>query len=288
MDDVVERFARWLWSNSPKVLDELAPGLSDDAIAGFEKQLGVTLPDSLRALYRWRNGNAAEGYGSVIGRWRLTPLERVVSTRAILDGLLDDGTFEGQPSWWRKSWVPFTDDMGGNGLCWDTRGTLGGVKGQVLEFWHDSPDRKVLAPNVDDWLVAYVDSLEAGLWRWDPDYGFEELGDFAAFLGKRFKGYPYRAVDFDGNRGPKPPPPPVKVEADPARPVKLYAVSARFAIADQIQHPKFGTGVVQTSDDTKIEVEFASGRHTLVHARGASGGLAKPPKIDHSKTPPKF
>jgi hypothetical protein len=49
------------------------------------------------------------------------------------------------------------------------------------------------------------------------------------------------------------------------RPVRVYAASQTFAVGDLIEHPKFGRGSVVTSLPQRIEVEFADGKHTLVH-----------------------
>ncbi|HET7506654.1 MAG TPA: hypothetical protein VFK02_36790 [Kofleriaceae bacterium] len=45
-----------------------------------------------------------------------------------------------------------------------------------------------------------------------------------------------------------------------------YAASRTFAVGDLIDHPKFGRGKVIASVLKRIDVEFATGTHTLVHA----------------------
>ena len=45
-----------------------------------------------------------------------------------------------------------------------------------------------------------------------------------------------------------------------------YAASRTFAVGDLIDHPKFGRGKVIASVLKRIEVEFATGTHTLAHA----------------------
>lgn len=45
-----------------------------------------------------------------------------------------------------------------------------------------------------------------------------------------------------------------------------YAASRTFAVGDVIDHPKFGRGKVVASVLKRIDVEFAAGTHTLVHA----------------------
>ena len=52
----------------------------------------------------------------------------------------------------------------------------------------------------------------------------------------------------------------------PAQPVLPYAASRTFAVGDVIDHPKFGRGKVIATVSKRIDVEFADGTHTLVHA----------------------
>jgi len=51
------------------------------------------------------------------------------------------------------------------------------------------------------------------------------------------------------------------------KPVRPYAASQTFAVGELIEHPKFGRGSVVSSLGQRMEVEFADGKHTLVHAR---------------------
>jgi cell wall assembly regulator SMI1 len=283
MDDVVVRLGRWLWANHPAALEALAPGLAEDELAGYEKQLGAALPAGLRALYRWRNGNGPDRCASVFRNMELMSLGDAVRTQE----MLNDITFS-TPNWWRRSWVPFLTNGAGSYLCWDPRGSFGGEPGQILEFWKADQDRKVVAPSFDGWLAAYVDALEAGVFAFNPESeGIEDDERWEPFLASRFAGYPYHAVDFRGKRGAKPAPPPPPIVADPARPVRIYAASTRFAVGDQVVHPTFGTGVVQTVVETKMDVLFESGLRTLVHARGGST-IEKPKPIDHGPRRPPF
>lgn len=60
---------------------------------------------------------------------------------------------------------------------------------------------------------------------------------------------------------------PERDDTMPARPARRYAATETFAPGDAIEHPKFGAGLVVGAADGKIEVEFADGPRTLVHAR---------------------
>ena len=49
------------------------------------------------------------------------------------------------------------------------------------------------------------------------------------------------------------------------KPVRPYAASQTFAVGDVIDHPKFGRGSVVSCLATRIDVEFAGGKYTLIH-----------------------
>jgi hypothetical protein len=54
---------------------------------------------------------------------------------------------------------------------------------------------------------------------------------------------------------------------DSEKPVRPYAIGERFALGDQIQHKKFGAGVVCGVEGDKIRVNFADGTKVLLHGK---------------------
>lgn len=52
----------------------------------------------------------------------------------------------------------------------------------------------------------------------------------------------------------------------PEKVPRAYAPSQTFAVGDVIDHAKFGRGEVVAISGSRIDVEFADGKHTLVHA----------------------
>ena len=56
MKTSMERLERWLETNLPEVHEDLAPGCSEASITEFECQIGRALPESLKNLYRWHDG----------------------------------------------------------------------------------------------------------------------------------------------------------------------------------------------------------------------------------------
>ena len=52
---------------------------------------------------------------------------------------------------------------------------------------------------------------------------------------------------------------------DPNKPTRDYGISERFALGEQIQHKKFGPGVVCAVEDNKIRVNFSDSTKVLLH-----------------------
>jgi len=77
------------------------------------------------------------------------------------------------------------------------------------------------------------------------------------------------------------------VVADLTRPPRTYRASERFEVAERVDHPAFGQGVVEIAEPGKITVFFATGRRVLAQSKegaSGSGGLSRPKPFDHSNT----
>ncbi len=68
------------------------------------------------------------------------------------------------------------------------------------------------------------------------------------------------------------------VDPDYKRDIRTYRANEHFEVADRIQHPTFGLGVVEESDDGKITIWFPNGRKRLAQAAPAPK-LERPPPI---------
>lgn len=295
MDVLVARLAAWMSENHGQRA-RLTPPATDADVAEAESVLGVQFPEGLRALWRWTAGG--EGSPTIMNNRTLMDPAGIVRAHDMMAGFVKDGTFE-HKDWWHETWVPFLTNGAGSYLCWDPKGSfkkLGGVPGQILEFWNKDRDRNIWAPSFEGWLEAFVDSFDAGLWTYDEESGSvldRQQRSFRSFLGEKFPGYPKEPLSVDAK--------PVKVKAKPkakpkvkapvvppdlARPVRPYAVGETYAVADRVEHPTLGTGVVEiVADGGKISVRFGDEVRVLVHARTVvAPGLQRPPRIDHSKS----
>ena len=61
-----------------------------------------------------------------------------------------------------------------------------------------------------------------------------------------------------------------QIDPDMKKPIRKYGASETFAPAEQVDHPKFGLGVVERAESGKITVFFPVGRKVLAQARSDS------------------
>ena len=82
-----------------------------------------------------------------------------------------------------------------------------------------------------------------------------------------------------------------QVAANVNKPVALYRHNETYEPGDRIDHPKFGQGVVElTNEPGKMQVFFPDGRRWLAVAKPKSAGLQRPKPFgnDPDKGPPKW
>ena len=70
-----------LAKHSPRVLDALQPGLSDEEISTIQSEHRMHLTDDLKALYRWRNGSPSGVGVELIPGMRFVSLQEAARMR---------------------------------------------------------------------------------------------------------------------------------------------------------------------------------------------------------------
>jgi cell wall assembly regulator SMI1 len=132
-------------------------------------------------------------FGDASASYTFLSLREVQEAHANLNEIakeLEEQGLSGRDTWWHRSWIPFLG-ADGDHLCLDASGTLGGVPGQVICFFHDDSSRVIAYPSLEQWLEVFVVSLEAQMWQ--ERNGSLELRDKKRFeqLAKRISpGYP--------------------------------------------------------------------------------------------------
>ena len=104
-DKLIERLDAWLAVNRPEYYSALRPGISTNSLDAFDVRFSLTLPESFRKLYSWRDGQPSNLFESIYENWQFLSLDQITSTKQSLDEMI--GTDFDDPKWWRKSWIPF-------------------------------------------------------------------------------------------------------------------------------------------------------------------------------------
>jgi cell wall assembly regulator SMI1 len=157
---LITRLENWLAANRHDYLAQLQPGVTDRQLSAFEERFSVKLPEVFRSLYKWRNGQPNAFTAPLQYNQMFTPLEDIAETKHLLDGMIGSD-FE-DPRWWRRGWVPFLENYGGDHLCLDLTAEDGGCPGQVISFWHDWEGRSIKYASFEEWLSQLVQSMEEG------------------------------------------------------------------------------------------------------------------------------
>lgn len=154
MNELIDQLDSHIAGCRPDYYQRLQPGVDEVALDAFQVHLMSELPSVFRDLYKWRNGQNPDCTANLTDNWMFSPLEDVISTKKMLDGLI--GTDFEEPNWWSRGWVPFLSNGGGDHLCLDLTAEFGGVPGQLLSFHHDWGQRSVRFLGMESWLRSVV------------------------------------------------------------------------------------------------------------------------------------
>lgn len=162
MKDAWDRFEAVLTQMQPGLLEKLRHPVSEAEIKDAESRLGFSLPHDYANLLRIHNGQLQSAH-FLFGRHEFLSLARAMSEWSIWNDLLEEGDFDDrspksevgiQPVWWSQGWLPFAGNGGGDFLCLDMAPSVEGQSGQVIEIFHDAPERTLVARNFRDWFIG--------------------------------------------------------------------------------------------------------------------------------------
>jgi cell wall assembly regulator SMI1 len=156
---LLARLDQWLNTKRERFQQALQPGATEAECDALATALGRPLPEELRALLMWHNGQNPDVPGAFEQNWILMSTEEIAEAKAELD----DHPHEG----WQKNWLPFLDDDNGDYRCLD----LGSPGCPVLECWRGRANHPVVSPSLSSWLEAFVTALERGAYAEDPERG---------------------------------------------------------------------------------------------------------------------
>lgn len=161
MQQLIQGFDTLLQEKWSDFYETLLPGLSLTEINSLESKLGVELPKEFKLFYQWKNGHSDNQYQCLWYNRNLMNTEVMFETWTYMNELLELGEFE-ETNWWSALWIPFAENGGGDHYVLDLAGSFGGKPGQVIEFWHDDPDRNIYFPSFSKWLETIILAIEQG------------------------------------------------------------------------------------------------------------------------------
>jgi cell wall assembly regulator SMI1 len=155
----LEQIEKWLREERGDYFEALQPGATAAALEAFEARFKMKLPAGFRALYQWRNGQGPDEFASLVQNRMFLSLESAAEAKEALDGMIEIEFDDRGENWWRREWVPFLDNGGGDYLVVDL---TEGHGGRLIDYWHDEERRKSPYPSVDAWLQELASSMEDG------------------------------------------------------------------------------------------------------------------------------
>jgi cell wall assembly regulator SMI1 len=159
MTILLARLDQWLNTHRERFQQALRAGATGRECDELAAVVGRPLPEELRALLMWHNGQNPDVPGSFEDNWILMSTEEITDAKKELDAESHEG--------WRKNWLPFLDNDSGDYRCVD----LDSPGLSVLECWRGRADHPVIAPSLAAWLEGFVTALERGAYAEDPERG---------------------------------------------------------------------------------------------------------------------
>lgn len=181
MKELLKTLDNHLKMARPKYYASLNAPLTESEIDALEKKFKVKLPTDVKMLYQWKNGQNDNCFEAFVNNGMFTPLQQVLASAADLNEMI--GTDFDIKNWWNTNWLPLFSTGGGDEICYDMAGIFTNQPGQIIEFWHETPDRNVIASSLESFIAAINRYYETTL---PPTF------DKFFILKENINGYPKR------------------------------------------------------------------------------------------------
>ena len=145
----------WLKENRPDFYSHLQPPATEQELLSFEKKIGQIIPQAFKDLYKWKNGQK----GTVVSffqNYMFLPLSDVEDYWSDLSTMAKAGEFDSE-NWWKKEWIPFLSNGGGDLLCLNL--SLANP-GTLIEFWHANEDRDIVHKTMSKMMQEFLKDPE--------------------------------------------------------------------------------------------------------------------------------
>jgi cell wall assembly regulator SMI1 len=168
--DLIELLAE---RENPGSIDTFNEPVSLEEWKGFEKAVGVELPETLREFYLVHDGqDTGRVFNSgllVEGSEGLFPLSKITHEWNLWNSLNeeyggdiseDDAIYQVKPLYWNPLWIPLLGDGSGDIHFMDLDPTEDGKYGQIILRKNSGPEYRYVADSFEAWIDAYIEKRE--------------------------------------------------------------------------------------------------------------------------------
>lgn len=189
MESLTGRLEALLRTKAPKVLASLNPGLPEEKILELERNSNITLPDDMRALYRWHNGQSPNISYCLIPGQRFMPLaEAIAAHERLRQDVKASSTaqrvafsiFAGH----KNGWLTVFDDGAGDGHFLDIERVT-----EPGHFFYNMAEANhfVFFPSVHNFVAGLVECYSKGAIRFsEEDDAMEEDYELSESIWTQF------------------------------------------------------------------------------------------------------
>ncbi|MDN5289083.1 MAG: benzoate transporter [Mucilaginibacter sp.] len=129
------------------MLEALNPSLYNDQITALERRYKVQLPQNIKLLYRWRNGQTADESVFFVSGYRFFTLEEMLLIR--LDAEKNNYKL-------KQNQFPLFGTTTGfrSFICYDQDGLYNHHPGEIFCYNHNEPFDEDIAPSLESFISA--------------------------------------------------------------------------------------------------------------------------------------
>lgn len=155
MQKQLQELEQLIKQKNPGLFEALEPGVPDIYLEAAFGPIYDNLPEDLKALWRWHNGQSPQYSGSFLNTSEAKLLSADDSAEII--ETLEDSTEVGviSTSNWNPDWVPFMQDSNGNCICVSTD------SGEVFYFDRNETATGKKFASVKDWLLDTINQYKS-------------------------------------------------------------------------------------------------------------------------------
>ena len=158
--NVFSRLETWLRKHRRRFLASLNPGATPAELDTLQKQVAAPLPEFLRTLLAWHNGQGQDFVGAFEENWLLMSCQTIAEAKRYLDA-------EAKDMGWQPAWIPFLDNDAGDYLCADTSQQ----QAPVRAFYLGNTEHPAVAESLERWVEDFVSNVEKGNYVEEPERG---------------------------------------------------------------------------------------------------------------------